>query len=264
MAVITKTFRDFFNESYVTERVNEPRHFQTFYEMAMWKDIPKTPVNIDKEDIAFLHQFPHKYWAKALHMRYQMLFDAIEKRHKGQEESSQKLEKALKQAMLTQNWNMLQGIAPADEVAKLQQYFTRERVAKIRGNYDRVKGRSGADPIDEIAAKEAWQIQKDLNDHIEDPEGEVPFAIKTPDYDPETGKQIGSGKSVPEAVVSRQSWQSHSSTGYITNLKELTASHTSLAPASKEKLARSSARRVASMAIIYTTRSGRRTSSVSP
>jgi hypothetical protein len=193
MAVITKTFRDFFNETIDHKRI-QPRHFQILYEMAMWRDKPKDPVNIDKEDLEFLHQFPHKFWPKALHMRYQMLFSAIEKKHQEEQEVLKQVQHFVKEALSTQNWERLRGVLNDEEIDNLQSYYSRERISQLRSGHAR---RGQGDPLDEIAEKEAWDIVKNRNDHIDEPEGEVAFPIKTQDFDPETGKQLGSGASKP-------------------------------------------------------------------
>ena len=78
----TSTFQNFFQDTSIKEQAFagfRPHHFKTLYEMARRYDVAKMPVNFDEDDIEFLQQFPHAFWAKASQQRYNMLFDALEK-----------------------------------------------------------------------------------------------------------------------------------------------------------------------------------------
>lgn len=85
------SFRDFFTKCVVEDRYElfQPNYFRRLYEMALGSvdepDVVRYPVNIDEDDIQFLQQFPHEFWARALQERYMRLFDKLEKYQKTKE-----------------------------------------------------------------------------------------------------------------------------------------------------------------------------------
>ena len=156
---ITKTFKDFFSEKFV-----ETRPFKKLYEMAIRHDIAKLPVNIDKDDIEFLQQFPHEFWKEALKMRYDMLFDAVEKLHKDRREihKHDEIKNNILQAMEDGNWQHLTGIVPDNEIYHLK---------KVANDLDEREKDVEADKL-------AHEYVKTKTPHINEPKDEVPFTIK--------------------------------------------------------------------------------------
>lgn len=186
MAATTRTFRDFFAKSFLSERTYErfePHHFQKLYEMAMRHDVIKKPVNFDKDDIQFLSQFPHAFWIKAKQMRYQMLFDAIHKLHgKRREAGHEKIKAALINAIKNQDWSGVKGLMPDDKIERIARWLRPELVRRMSDKQ-----------IDIEADKLAHEHIKEGLDHLEEPGEEVPFTFKDVDID-ETGKNTSSNK----------------------------------------------------------------------
>jgi len=216
MTVIKKSFRDFFAEAFYKEKTYErisPCHFKSFFEekmfeMSMPRDIRKESLHIDKEDIQFLQQFPHAVWNSALHKRYEMMYDQLEKRHKETAGESQKLAKLIKDAALSQDWSHLEQLLQstfssnvAEKVIyELKDRLTPELVRTYRQNYLQryedwkrtpEKGeKEPTDPLDEIIEHKVSNIiLYELKPHLDEPEGadaqgRVPFNFgKRASYD---------------------------------------------------------------------------------
>ena len=132
MAVITRTFRGFFEQKFQEEKATRyfrPDCFVT--EMAIRHHIRNDmPIKFDDDDLEFLRQFPHDFWVTAKKARYEMLFRAVQGLHnKRHDEYKQKeLVQAIVAAMETGEWSHLgpseknpEGIVPAWEIAHLKQ-----------------------------------------------------------------------------------------------------------------------------------------------
>ena len=121
-----RTFCDFFQANFIKEQPFagfRPDHFKMLYE-ARRHDVAKMPVNFDQDDIEFLQQFPHAFWAKASQQRYNMLFDAVEKlHHERREMGHEAIKDAIITAMTAQNWSPLQRNMPDDLVAHMARHF---------------------------------------------------------------------------------------------------------------------------------------------
>ena len=180
---ITKTFKDFFAEKFAPTRP-----FKKLFEMAIRHDIGKLPVNIDQDDVEFLQQFPHAFWKKAMQMRYDMLYDSIEKLHKDRR-SIHKYEE-IKDAILDamnggEDWSTLTGVIPDNILHHLKS------ASQELKNNEKIKE----------AEKLAHEYVKSKTPHVDEPKGEVPFTISSTDYDPESGKGIGSRNKQPTQTI---------------------------------------------------------------
>jgi hypothetical protein len=179
-----RTFCDFFQDTFINEHHFagfRPHHFKTFYEMARRHDVAKMPVNFDEDDIQFLQQFPHAFWAKASQQRYNLLFDAVEKlHHERRGMGHEALAKAIATAMTTQNWSPLKRLMPDDLVSHMARHF---RPALVREMNPR--------QIDIEADKLAHEYLKSKTDRVEDP-GEVEFTFQANDFDVSQGKDTSS------------------------------------------------------------------------
>lgn len=168
MAVITKSFRDFFTESFTEEKAHKDfgaRHFKLFYEMAhRFHQMNSTPANFDEDDLEFLGQFPHDYWIKAKQARYQMLFNAVKKLHQSrQDEHGQgKLKQAIITAIETGEFGHLQGIIPDRNINWL----------KKTGST--MNARERADEAEKLS----HDYVKEKSPHVQEPKGDVPFVLK--------------------------------------------------------------------------------------
>lgn len=168
MAVITKSFRDFFTKSFNEEKAYKDfgtRHFKLFYEMAhRFHQMNAVPTNIDEDDLEFLGQFPHDYWIKAKQARYQMLFDAVKKLHQQrQEEHGQgKLKQAIIAAIESGEYGHLQGVIPDRNLNWLK------RVGST------LSARERADEAEKLS----HDYVKEKTPHIEEPKDDVPFILK--------------------------------------------------------------------------------------
>lgn len=173
---MVKSFSVFFKEAFLNDRAYEeflPNHFKRLYEMAHRHDVVKQPVNFDEDDIEFLNQFPHNFWAKAKHMRYNMLFDAVEKLHKQRKAKGHgELKDALIQAMQTQNWSGLKGMMPDGKIARLSNHLN-SRLVKQMSKKELEK------EADKISHE---QIKLGLDD-VEDPE-QAEFSFKDKEAGP--------------------------------------------------------------------------------
>jgi hypothetical protein len=102
-------------------------------------DVVKKPLLIDKEDIDFLQQFPHDLWNKALHKRYEMLFDALKDLH--QERMNQdparlknKIHHVIKSIKAGEGegaWSFLEKDLPPETLNRLKNKFTAEKISGI-------------------------------------------------------------------------------------------------------------------------------------
>ncbi len=90
-----------------------PNWGKPLMEMAMPKDVAKRGINFDKDDLEFLQQFDDpSVWADVLHMRWQMLFDAIDKRFKQRQPDYERIKKAIREAIINRDYSSLQGFSP--------------------------------------------------------------------------------------------------------------------------------------------------------
>jgi hypothetical protein len=167
MTVITKTFREFFNKSFVEDKAYRDfgkKHFEIFYEMANPNHIiNKKPVNIDEDDIEFLQQFPIEYWVSAKHARYNMLWKAVKELN----------------------------------IERIEKYNEKEIIEKVKnsiktGNFSNLEDKKlikaasqvkdGKNLSDEELEKEAKVITfyyiKDKTPHIKEP-GKVRFSLRS-------------------------------------------------------------------------------------
>jgi hypothetical protein len=118
-------------------------------EMAMPKDVAKRGLNFDRDDLEFLQQFDDPtIWADVLHQRWQMLFDALDKRFKQRQPDYERIKKAVREAILTKDYSGLKEFSP-----ELQ----REVEQWGQGHSQRHR-----DPGDNKAIKDANEIAKYL------------------------------------------------------------------------------------------------------
>lgn len=168
MTLITKSFREFFGNSFNQEKAYRDfgaRHFKLFYEMAhRFHQMNSVPANFDEDDIEFLSQFPHDYWIKAKQARYQMLFDAVKKLHqvRQEEHGQEKLKQTIINAIETSDFEHLRGVIPDRNILSLQR-MGKKMNARERENE---------------AEKLSHDYVKEKTPHIEEPESDVPFELK--------------------------------------------------------------------------------------
>jgi len=168
MAVITKSFRDFFTKSFTEEKAYRDfgtRHFKLLYEMAQrFHKLNAMPANIDDDDLEFLGQFPHDYWIKAKQARYQMFFDAVKGLHKKrhEEHGQPKLKQAIITAIETGEYGHLQGVIPDRNINQLKRVGTT------------LSAKERADEAEKLSHDHV----KDKTPHIDEPQGEIPFTLK--------------------------------------------------------------------------------------
>ena len=177
------TFQDFFKDTFLKDQPFagfRPGHFKTLYE-ARRHDVAKMPVNFDHDDIQFLQQFPHAFWAKAKQQRYNLLFDALEKlHHERRSLGHEAIKDAIKSAATTQNWSPLNRLMPDDLVGSMARHL---RPAIIRDMKPR--------QLDIEADKLAHEYLKSRTDRVEDPH-EAEFTFQANDYDPHRRKNTSS------------------------------------------------------------------------
>lgn len=94
-------------------------------------DIITRPVNIDKNDIRFLEQFPPTHWAQALYQRFNMLHQALKEFYATEVSSNyeglaKRIEAAIQNPSLI---NGLIGILPPEQASDLRDLATRRRYA---------------------------------------------------------------------------------------------------------------------------------------
>jgi hypothetical protein len=75
-----KSFRDYLKVEY--KKLPILIDFDRFDEMAQQRQVVRKPVNLDEDDINFLNQFDYSKWGDAIHQRYNLLFDEIDRLHK--------------------------------------------------------------------------------------------------------------------------------------------------------------------------------------
>lgn len=192
----SNTFKDFFDSKFFAERAYmkfNPRHFERVYykEMAMpgvgehMGDVPKHPMNIDKEDIAFLKQFPPAVWRPALRQRFELLHDALLKLHdKRMEMGFKELEQNIKSAMLagwkgdSSGWDALQNSLDPSVIDRLKRDFTPEAIQREFGRDERKIHKFIADE----SHKEAYEEIKSKSEGIEESPEPVEFKFKSGTY----------------------------------------------------------------------------------
>ena len=153
-------------------------------EMALYGDVSRMPINIDKDDIEFLKQFPHQYWPEAMHQRYQYLFKALKKQHETRKALGwDELEDAIIAAMKSGDFSHLESL---EEPLALD----KEEIEKIKNNYDPNSVATLADDeVEKLADKIAWEHIKKSTDFVDDPES-VEFSFKQKNLDPNTGQPV--------------------------------------------------------------------------
>lgn len=132
-------FKDFFQNKFFCE---DKKYISAFmpmqlFEMAMRMEVAKKPVRIDNEDIEFLHQFPPELWGRALHARYHDdLYDALRAREEARKEKKEEMTGKIKEALLTQNFSLLQGVLPDHTVRSIQSEYGPEwaEIYRRKGN----------------------------------------------------------------------------------------------------------------------------------
>ncbi len=178
------TFCDFFQDTFLKEQQFtgfRPNHFKTLYEMARRYDVTKMPVNFDEDDIEFLQQFPHAFWAKASQQRYNMLFDALEKlHHERRGMGHEALAKAIVAAMTTHNWSPLKRLMPDDLVSHMARHLRPGLVREMNPRQ-----------IDIEADKLAHEFIKSKTDRVPE-HGEADFTFQANDFDVAQGKNTSS------------------------------------------------------------------------
>jgi len=152
-------------------------------EMALYGDVSRMPINIDKDDIDFLKQFPHQYWPEAMHQRYQYLFHAIKKQHETRKAMGwDELEDAIIDAMKTGDYSKLETL---EEPLALD----KKEIEKIKEFKPEYTATLEDDEIEKIADKIAWEHLKKSTDFVDDPET-LEFSFKEKLLHPTTGKPI--------------------------------------------------------------------------
>jgi hypothetical protein len=176
------TFRDF-----LLKNIEKDRAFHilqpTINEMARYKEAPRKPVHIDKEDIEFLQQFPHQYWGDALFQRYQLLFKAVQKLDKLRDTlGHSKLKNALLKAFKTGDYSEAESL---EGEARLKD----EEIQKLKKTYDpRYIATLDEKHAEEIADKIAWEHMKTVLDNVDDPKSHN-FDFTKRDFDHESGQR---------------------------------------------------------------------------
>ncbi len=116
------TFRDFFQDKFfhVDRKYVDITMSNVLAEMAVPLDIQKLPIKPDKDDIAFLQQFPAQYWAQALHQRYyDDLRNALKDREARRAPVEKRLYGLLKRAFFTGNYDKLRGQVSEEMMTRL-------------------------------------------------------------------------------------------------------------------------------------------------
>lgn len=170
MAVITRTFRGFFEHKFQEEKAT--RYFRPGYfftEMAVRHHIRNDmPIKFDDDDLEFLRQFPHDFWVTAKKARYEMLFRAVqglhEKRHG--EYKQKELVQAIVTAMETGEWSHLDGVVPAWEITHLKQSGS-----KMMNRHQK----------EAHAEKLAHEFIRKQTAHVDEPKEAVPFTLTSSD-----------------------------------------------------------------------------------
>ena len=184
------TFRDFLLKNIEKDRAFHILH-PTINEMARYKESPRTPVHIDKEDLQFLEQFPHQYWGDAIFQRYQLLLKAVQKLDKIREEfGHSKLKNLLLKAFKDEDFSEVERFEVDGFEGKNNGRLTAEEIKKLKDTYSPAYINT-LEPhqVEEIADKYAWEHMKSLVDHVEDPKSHV-FTFKRQDFDHDTGKLL--------------------------------------------------------------------------
>jgi len=140
-------FKDFFKQKFFTE---DKKYINAFmpvqlFEMAMRGDVAKRPIRIDNDDIEFLQQFPPELWGRALHARYHDdLYTALKGREGLRDEKRQELTEKIKQALVTQNFDSLQGLLPNHTLRSIRSEYGPEWAHEYRRKGNLEKAAFGA------------------------------------------------------------------------------------------------------------------------
>ena len=116
------TFRDFFQDKFfhVDRKYVDISMANVLQEMAVPLDISKLPIKPDKDDIAFLQQFPAQYWAQALHQRYYDDFkDGLKDRAARRAPVEKRLYGLLKRAFFSGQHDKLRGQVSEEMMTRL-------------------------------------------------------------------------------------------------------------------------------------------------
>jgi len=188
------TFKSFFSSKFLAERAYmkfNPHHFKhVYHEMARpgvgdnMGDVIKQPISIDKEDIAFLNQFPPKFWRAAFHQRYQMLHDSLMQLHKKRMDMGVKeLENKIKNAMMagwqgdSSGWDNLEGLMSPDVLNRLRHTFNPQYINSFGKNNEEITR-----AIKDEANKEAFEEIKSKTDGIEESPDPIEFKFTNKSY----------------------------------------------------------------------------------
>lgn len=164
-------------QQYLQLQLNEwPVKRSILTEMALENDVVKTGINMDKDDLEFLSQFDDpKVWADVLHERWQMFFDALDKRFKKREPDYKRIKTAIRDSLLNKNFSSLKEFSP-----ELQ----RDTEAWSRGywqNYKDTEDPKAVKAANEIAKSLAYYEIERIHPHVDEetelPEGERRFTV---------------------------------------------------------------------------------------
>jgi hypothetical protein len=177
-------FKEFFLNIIRKERVEvfQPHYFRKLYEMAVGTmeepDVVRMPVNIDEDDIEFLKQFPHEFWAKALEIRYNKLFERIEEYNREKETAGHDvLKNAIYNAIKNQDdksWNDLLRLSSDTHNENEHIKLNKDKVEKLKKKYPDSWSQTRTDEkIMDIADMEADEHLKIIFPHIKQSETET-------------------------------------------------------------------------------------------
>jgi len=197
-------FRDFFFETISKERTEifKPHYFRKLFEMALGSvgepDVVRKPVNIDEDDIQFLQQFPHEFWARALEMRYHRLFDRLDQYQKTKEAAGHDiLANAIYEAIRNQDensWSNLLRIGHEVHDQNEHIQIKKEQIEKLKEKYPADLTETWTDEkCHDRADMEADEHLKTIFPHL--PESEVEsFEFIDNRFDFEKGRLGGSNR----------------------------------------------------------------------
>jgi hypothetical protein len=205
------SFRDFFTRSLVKDKVEAfIPNFSKFLEMALGRpgkpDIVRHPVNIDQDDIEFLQQFPHEYWAKALKQRYNLLFKAIKQLDEsrltlGHDNLKAAIYNALKE-QTPRAWMSLKKLGITDPANPQEHINLNEKdIEELKAKYPIAQTKEMDDAtLEDHADMEANDHLEKHLPHVENPEpynGDKnlsKFEFKSTQWDFENQKEMGSNR----------------------------------------------------------------------
>lgn len=165
---------------------NDYRMLDTIMEMAETKSIERVPVNIDKEDIEFLSQFPHNLWPKAQQQRMHMLFIELKRLHEVKIETGlPELEKAILDYLVDRSDENKNKLKNLDSQLRLNNQEI--EIIDNANSVENINNNTKETNIG-IAEREAELHLNKIFKHINDPKS-VTFTFKDIVYNLETGKK---------------------------------------------------------------------------